>query len=218
MVRARETPTAAKGSRPCPGLGAWFLTAVMRSRTARPPAGGNQHPGGVLVRARETPTAAKGSRPCPGLGAWFLTAVMRSRTARPPAGGNQHPGGVLVRARETPTAAKNGRPCPGSGAWFLTAVMRSRTGRRFVGASIARPCGLPGSLRFRKAVRRGQDPSLQITRRQGIIGKNANFRQVCRGRIYAPRGVCPLYRNIRAVATGGIYAAPTDLPVMFTLP
>ena len=109
-------------------------------------------------------------------------------------------------------------PCPGSGAWFLTAVMRSRTGRRFVGASIARPRGLPGSLRFRKAVRRGQDPSLQITRRQGIIGKNANFRQVCRGRIYAPRGVCPLYRNIRAVATGGIYAAPTDLPVMFTLP
>ena len=36
------------------------------------------------------------------------------------------------------------------------------------------------------------------------------FRQVCRGRIDASRAVLPLYRNIRAVATGGIYAAPTN--------
>ena len=36
------------------------------------------------------------------------------------------------------------------------------------------------------------------------------FRQVCRGRIDASRAVLPIYRNIRAAATGGIYAAPTN--------
>ena len=75
--------------------------------------------------------------------------------------------------------------------------------------------GLPVRLHCRKAVRRGQDPSLQTTGRQGIIGENANFRQVCRGRIYASRGVCPLYRIIGAAATGGIYAAPTNQPIIF---
>ena len=61
-----------------------------------------------------------------------------------------------------------------------------------------------------KAVRRGQDPSLQIAERYVIIGENANFRQVCRGRIDASRAVFPIVRNIRAVATGGIVAVPTD--------
>ena len=41
------------------------------------------------------------------------------------------------------------------------------------------------------------------------------FRQVCRGRIVASRAVYPLYRNIRAAAAGGIYAAPTTQPVIF---
>ena len=39
------------------------------------------------------------------------------------------------------------------------------------------------------------------------------FRQVCRGRIYASRGVYPLYRIAGMAATGGIYAAPTVYPL-----
>ena len=42
-------------------------------------------------------------------------------------------------------------------------------------------------------------------------------RQVCRERIYASRAVCPLYRNIRAAATGGIVAVPTSQPVIFII-
>ena len=42
--------------------------------------------------------------------------------------------------------------------------------------------------------------------------ENANFRQVCRGRIYASRAVCPLNRIDGVIATGGIYAAPTEYP------
>ena len=38
------------------------------------------------------------------------------------------------------------------------------------------------------------------------------FRQVCRGRIDASRAVLPIYRNIRAAATGGIVAVPTNDP------
>ena len=40
--------------------------------------------------------------------------------------------------------------------------------------------------------------------------QSTRLRQVCRGRIVASRAVYPVVRNIRAVATGGIYAAPTD--------
>ena len=38
------------------------------------------------------------------------------------------------------------------------------------------------------------------------------FRQVCRGRIDASRAVLPIYRYIRAAATGGIVAVPTNDP------
>ena len=48
--------------------------------------------------------------------------------------------------------------------------------------------------------------------------ENADFRQVCRGRIYASRGVYPLYRITGAAATGGIYAAPTKQPVKLSSP
>ena len=37
-------------------------------------------------------------------------------------------------------------------------------------------------------------------KRQGIIGKNANFRQVCRGRIYASRAAYPVGCIARMVA------------------
>ena len=39
------------------------------------------------------------------------------------------------------------------------------------------------------------------------------FRQVCRGRINASRGVCPLVRIAGMIATGGLSAAPTDDPL-----
>ena len=39
--------------------------------------------------------------------------------------------------------------------------------------------------------------------------QNACSRRVCRGRIYASRGVYPIYRITGAVATGGIVAVPT---------
>ena len=43
------------------------------------------------------------------------------------------------------------------------------------------------------------------------------FRQVCRGRIYASRAVCPLGCVIGMVAAGGIYAAPTNQIIMFII-
>ena len=43
------------------------------------------------------------------------------------------------------------------------------------------------------------------------------FRQVCRGRIYASPAVYPLYRIIGSAAAGGIYAAPTNQPIIFIL-
>ena len=51
-----------------------------------------------------------------------------------------------------------------------------------------------------------------------INGTIANLRLVCRGRIYASRAIFPIYRNIRAAATGGIYAAPTSQPVNLLFP
>ena len=72
--------------------------------------------------------------------------------------------------------------------------------------------GFPIYRTIGQAARRGQVLSLRTTGKQVIIGENTNFRLVCRGRIYASRAVCPLYRNIGAIATGGIYAAPTDDP------
>ena len=53
---------------------------------------------------------------------------------------------------------------------------------------------------------------------KGTDGAIANFRSVCRGRIDASRAVYPLCRNVRVIATGGIYAAPTDEPVNFAPP
>ena len=47
--------------------------------------------------------------------------------------------------------------------------------------------------------------------------ENADFRQVCRGRIVASRAIFPIYRNIRVAATGGIYAAPTKQPAIFII-
>ena len=49
-------------------------------------------------------------------------------------------------------------------------------------------------------------------KRQGIIGENANFRQVCRGRIYASRAVYPVGCIDGLAATGGIVAVPTEYP------
>ena len=42
-------------------------------------------------------------------------------------------------------------------------------------------------------------------------------RQVCRGRIYASRGVYPLGCIAGMAATGGIYAAPTSQPILFII-
>ena len=58
-------------------------------------------------------------------------------------------------------------------------------------------------------------PVLFIRKLNGMI---ATLRQVCRGRIVASRAVYPLYRIIGTTAAGGIYAAPTNRPTMFTLP
>ena len=49
------------------------------------------------------------------------------------------------------------------------------------------------------------------------IGDIENFRQVCRGRIVASRAVYPLYRIIGTTAAGGIYAAPTSHPILFSI-
>ena len=42
------------------------------------------------------------------------------------------------------------------------------------------------------------------------------FRQVCRGRIVASRGVYPVGNN-GMIAAGGIYAAPTSQPILFII-
>ena len=51
-----------------------------------------------------------------------------------------------------------------------------------------------------------------------MIGGNANLRQVCTERSRPFRTVYPLYRIIRAAATDGIYAAPTEYPVRLLQP
>ncbi len=68
-------------------------------------------------------------------------------------------------------------------------------------------------------MRRGRKPKWR-KRRFGkkFNGTIANFRQVCRGRIYASRAVYPLYRIIGTVATGGIIAVPTSQPVNLLFP
>ena len=99
-----------------------------------------------------------------------------------------------------------------------------------VGASNARPCKLPVTSyfwcgcpprRMRGEVSGSRNKPTHIiaiiSKRQGIIGENANFRQVCRGRIYASRAVSPVGCIARMVATGGIYAAPTNQSVMFII-
>ena len=56
-------------------------------------------------------------------------------------------------------------------------------------------------------------PKIPHPTAQKLNGNIANFRLVCRGRIYASRAVCPLGRIARIAATGGIYAAPTEHPL-----
>ena len=49
------------------------------------------------------------------------------------------------------------------------------------------------------------------------IGDIESSRQVCRGRIVASRAVYPLCCIAGTAATGGIYAAPTDQPVILII-
>ena len=50
-----------------------------------------------------------------------------------------------------------------------------------------------------------------------LNGMIANLRRVCRGRIYASRGIYPVYRIIGTAVAGGIYAAPTSQPILFII-
>ena len=72
------------------------------------------------------------------------------------------------------------------------------------GRGISRPYR---AMYFHRPVGRGV---LRLPQNFAMIG---NFRQVCRGRIYASRAVCPLGRFTGLAATGGIYAAPTVYPL-----
>ena len=47
----------------------------------------------------------------------------------------------------------------------------------------------------------------------GCFAATRNYRQVCRGRIYASRAVYPLCCAVGMAATGGMYAAPTNDPL-----
>ena len=76
---------------------------------------------------------------------------------------------------------------------------------------------LPGRLTFPQGGKEGSRPLPTNDRKVRYNRENANFRQVCRGRIDASRGVCPLGRFAGMAATGGIYAAPTNQPVMFII-
>ena len=70
---------------------------------------------------------------------------------------------------------------------------------------------------YRLGGKEGSRPIPTNCRKTSNYRQNVCFRQVCRGRIYASRAVYPLYRNIRAVATGGIYAAPTRQTIIFII-
>ena len=106
-------------------------------------------------------------------------------------------------------------------------------GAAAAGGIYAAPTNRPVRL-FTAVKRRGQDPSLHyqpiifrlpLCRGRGIPRplRGGVFlllpysvmvrysRQVCRGRIYASRAVCPLYRIAGMAATGGQYPVPTPL-------
>ena len=86
-----------------------------------------------------------------------------------------------------------------------------------VGASIARPCGLPGRLALPQNSKEGSRPLPTNNWEVRYNGGNANYRQVCRGRIYASRAIYSVSRFAGSSATGGIYAAPTSQPFIFII-
>ena len=64
---------------------------------------------------------------------------------------------------------------------------------------------------------RGERKTKRIQTVGKLTGKIANFRQVCRGRIYASRAVFSLDCIAGVAATGGIYAAPTNQTIIFII-
>ena len=70
---------------------------------------------------------------------------------------------------------------------------------------------------YRLGCKEGSRPLPTNNRKASSYWKSTYFRQVCRGRIYASRGVYPLGRFAGMAATGGIYAAPTNHPGIFIL-
>ena len=74
-----------------------------------------------------------------------------------------------------------------------------------------------GRLRLPQNGKEGSRPLPTNNRKVRYNWESANFRQVCRGRIYASRAVYPLGRFTGLAATGGIYAAPTSQPAIFII-
>ena len=72
--------------------------------------------------------------------------------------------------------------------------------------------GLPGRLHCREDCTGGIYAAPTNNREVSSYRQGNHFRQVCRGRINASRGVCPLHRFVGMAAAGGMYAAPTEYP------
>ena len=77
---------------------------------------------------------------------------------------------------------------------------------------------LPGRLIYRDGCGGRSMTAPTNNRKVSSYRQSTYFRQVCRGRIYASHGVYPLHCIIGAVATGGIYAAPTNRHTILLLP
>ena len=71
---------------------------------------------------------------------------------------------------------------------------------------------MSGRLALPQNSKEGSRPLPTSNRKVSSYRQSIHFRQVCRGRIYASRAVCPIGSITGLAATGGIYAAPTDYP------
>ena len=72
--------------------------------------------------------------------------------------------------------------------------------------------GLPGRLLLPLGRGRGMPRPYKQPGGKQLYRQSTRLRQVCRGRTVASRGGYPVGCIVRMVATGGIYAAPTEYP------
>ena len=177
-----------------------------------PPRG--SHTGGVPGRLALAQNSKEGSRPLPTNNR-EVSSYRQSTRLR------QVCRGRIVPSRAVYPVVRNIRAAATGGIYAAPTEYPSYCNRRkftphpspAVTASPPRGShtgGLPGRLALAQNSKEGSRPLPTNNREVSSYRQSTRLRQVCRGRIVPSRAVYPVVRNIRAAATGGIYAAPTD--------